>query len=328
MMRFLYPELLWLLILIPLLLFLKGKRGLAPSLRFSSTSVARILAHGRKVKAGNIGSIIRLLAITMLILALARPQQGETTTEINASGIDILLAVDVSSSMEAMDFTLRGQSVNRLDVVKNVVDAFIEARPNDRIGLVAFAAKPYLVSPLTLDHSWLRKRLESISIGMIEDGTAIGSAIGSSVNRLRDQNAKSRIIILLTDGVNNSGRVPPLIAADAAEALKIKVYTIGAGTRGLAPFPVMQFGQRRLVKAKVDIDEKTLRQVAEKTGALYFRATDTQSLQQIYDEINTMETTTRTIKKFENYRELFSLFLAAAFVLLGFSLFINRKRLP
>ena len=327
-MRFLYPDLLWLLAMLPLLLILKGKKGFSPSLVFSSTSVARIIAQGRRVKAGNIGSLLQVLCIGLLVIALARPQQGETTTEINASGIDILLAVDVSSSMEAMDFTLRGQSVNRLEVVKNVVDSFIEARPNDRIGLVAFAGKPYLVSPLTLDHDWLRKRLESLSIGMIEDGTAIGSAIGTSVNRLRDEQAKSRIVILLTDGVNNSGRIPPLIAADAAEALAIKVYTIGAGTRGLAPYPVMQFGKRRFVKAQVDIDEKTLRQVAEKTGALYFRATDTRSLEKIYAEINAMETTTRTIKKFENYRELFPFLLTAVFALLSFTLFIGRKRIP
>lgn len=327
-MRFLHPEFLWLLTLLPLFAFLKGRQGNAPSLLFSSTSIARYLSHGRKVSPGNIANFFHLCALAFLILALAGPQQGETTTEINASGIDILLAVDVSSSMEAMDFTLRGKSVNRLEVVKNVVDSFIEARPNDRVGLVAFAGKPYLISPLTLDHSWLRKRLDSISIGMIEDGTAIGSAIGSSVNRLRDKKAKSRIIILLTDGVNNAGRVPPLLAAETAEALKIKVYTIGAGTRGLAPFPVTQFGRRRLVKAQVDIDEITLRKVAEKTGGLYFRATDTKSLEKIYSEINTMETTTRTIKKFENYRELFPFFLLAVFSFLFFSTMLNRKRIP
>ena len=328
MMRFLYPDFLWLLALLPLLLLLKGKDGPAPSLVFSTTSVARILSQGRRVRAGTIGSLLKVLCLGFLVVALARPQQGETTTEIKASGIDILLAVDVSSSMEAMDFTLKGQSVNRLEVVKNVVDSFIEARPNDRIGLVAFAGKPYLVSPLTLDHDWLRKRLESIVIGTIEDGTAIGSAIGTSVNRLRDQNAKSRIVILLTDGVNNGGRIPPLIAADAAETLGIKVYTIGAGTRGLAPYPIVQFGKRRFVKAQVDIDEKTLRKVAERTGALYFRATDTRSLEKIYAEINTMETTTRTIKKFENYRELFPYILVIVFSLMSLTVVLNRKRIP
>jgi len=286
------------------------------------------MALGRKTSPGRLAMVLKLIAISLVIIALARPQQGNTTTEINASGIDILLAVDVSGSMEAMDFRLGGRTVNRLEVVKNVVGSFIEARPNDRIGLVAFAGKPYLISPLTLDHDWLQKRLESLSIGMIEDGTAIGSAIGTSVNRLRDQEAKSRIIILLTDGINNGGRIPPLIAAEAAETLKIKVYTIGAGTRGEATYPVVRFGQRRLVRAKVDIDEDTLRGVAEKTGARYFRATDTQSLEKIYSEINTMETTTRTIKKFENYRELFPLILLAVFAFLSIELFFNRSRLP
>jgi Ca-activated chloride channel family protein len=327
-MRFLHPELLWLLTLLPLLLILKGNRGKAPSLIFSTTSVARIMALGRKTSPGRLAMVLKLIAIGLVIIALARPQQGNTTTEINASGIDILLAVDVSGSMEAMDFRLGGRTVNRLAVVKNVVGSFIEARPNDRIGLVAFAGKPYLISPLTLDHDWLQKRLESLSIGMIEDGTAIGSAIGTSVNRLRDQDAKSRIIILLTDGINNGGRIPPLIAAEAAEALKIKVYTIGAGTRGEATYPVVRFGRRQLVRAKVDIDEDTLRGVAEKTGARYFRATDTQSLEKIYSEINTMETTTRTIKKFENYRELFPLVLLAIFAFLSIELFFNRSRLP
>ena len=266
---------------------------------------------------------------SLLILALARPQQGNSTTEIEASGIDILLAVDVSGSMEAMDFTLDGKPTNRLDVVKKVVDEFITQRPNDRIGLLAFGGRPYLVSPLTLDHSWLQKRLESLEIGMVEDGTAIGSAIGSGTNRLRDKKSKSRILILLTDGMNNSGRIPPLIAAEAAETLAIKVYTIGAGTRGEAPIPVTDpFGRRRLIQAKVDIDEETLTKVAELTGARYFRATDTASLEKIYKEINDMETTTRTIKKFEHYRELFPLFILTALMLLCVEIVLSRKKLP
>lgn len=327
-MRFAYPELLWLLLLLPLLMMLKGRRGAAPALLFSSTAVARTLARGRTIRAGQLTFFLKLLAIGLLIIALARPQEGSSTTEITASGIDIQLAVDVSSSMKAMDFQLEGRSVNRLAVVKDVVASFIEARPNDRIGLVAFAGKPYMVSPLTLDHDWLQRRLESLSIGMIEDGTAIGSAIGTSVNRLRAKEAKSRIIILLTDGVNTSGRVPPLVAAEAAQAMGIKVYTIGAGTRGLAPYPVTRFGEQRLIRARVDIDETTLRKMAEKTGARYFRATDTRSLAQIYEEINTMETTTRTITKFENYRELFPYCLAMVLTLLALSFALQFRRLP
>ncbi len=328
-MRFLHPEFLWLLTLLPLLALFRGRRGSAAALVFSSTSIAATLAEGRRVGPGRLLAALRLLALCLLILAFARPQLGNTTTEIEASGIDILLAVDVSGSMEALDFTLKGKSANRLDVVKSVMHTFIKERPNDRIGLLAFAGRPYMVSPLTLDHDWLLQRLDSLSIGMVEDGTAIGSAIGSGVNRLRDREAKSRIMILLTDGMNNAGTVPPLVAAEAAETLQIKVYTIGAGTRGEAPMPVIDgFGRKRLMRVKVDIDDETLGQVAEMTGGRYFRATDTKSLKKVYEEINTMETTTRSIKKFENYRELFSWFVFAALLLLGVEILISRKRLP
>ncbi len=328
-MRFFYPELLWLLALLPLLALIKGRRGPAPALLFSTTAIAATLARGRRTSPGRMLTAIRLLALGLLIIALARPQMGNSTTEIKASGIDILLAVDVSGSMRALDFTLHGSPADRLDVVKSVVGQFIDARPNDRIGLVAFAGKPYLVSPLTLDHDWLRKRLEALSIGMVEDGTAIGSAIGSGINRLREKDAKSRIMILLTDGMNNAGKIPPQVAAEAAETLKIKIYTIGAGTRGEAPMPITDaFGRKRLVRAKVDIDENTLTKVAQMTGARYFRATDTQSLEKIYDEINSMETTTRTIKNFEHYRELFPVFVLAALLLFGLELLRDHQRLP
>ncbi len=328
-MRFLHPEFLWLLALLPLLAILRGRRSAAPALVFSSTSIAAVLAEGRKTGPGGIIAALRLLGLGFLILAFARPQLGNTTTEIEASGIDILLAVDVSGSMEALDFTLKGKSANRLDVVKSVMHTFIMERPNDRIGLLAFSGRPYMVSPLTLDHDWLVQRLDSLSIGMIEDGTAIGSAIGSGLNRLRDRDAKSRIMILLTDGMNNAGTVPPLVAAEAAETLGIKVYTIGAGTRGEAPMPVKdRFGRKRLMRVRVDIDDETLGQVAEMTGGRYFRATDTKSLEKVYQEINTMETTTRNIKKFENYRELYSWFVFAALFFLGIEIKLGRRRLP
>ncbi|HIP38310.1 MAG TPA: VWA domain-containing protein [Desulfocapsa sulfexigens] len=328
-MRFLYPEFLWLLALLPLLAVLRGRRSAAPALIFSSTSIAATIAEGRKTGPGSVLAALRFFALGLLILAFARPQLGNTTTEIEASGIDILLGVDVSGSMEALDFTLKGKAANRLDVVKSVMHTFIDERPNDRIGLLAFGGRPYMVSPLTLDHDWLAQRLDSLSIGMIEDGTAIGSAIGSGLNRLRDRDAKSRIMILLTDGMNNAGTVPPLVAAEAAETLGIKVYTIGAGTRGEAPMPVTdRFGRKRLMRVKVDIDDETLGQVAEMTGGRYFRATDTKSLEKVYEEINTMETTTRTIKKFENYRELYSWFVFAALFFLGIETTVGRKRLP
>jgi Ca-activated chloride channel family protein len=328
-LRFVHPELLWLLLLLPVLAFLRSQRGPAPALVFSSISVAREIAGNRKVNPGKFLVWLRLVALGLLIVAMARPQWGNTKTEVEASGIDILLAVDVSGSMQAMDFELKNRPVDRLTVVKAVVKKFIEERPNDRIGLVAFAGRPYMVCPLTLDHDWLQMRLDSLQTGMIEDGTAIGSAIIAGVNRLRDQEAKSRIVILLTDGVNNSGKAAPLTAAEAAETMKIKVYTIGAGRRGVAPMPVEdQFGRKRMIRAQVDIDEKTLGEIAEMTGAQYFRATDTKSLEKIYEEINAMEATTRKIRHFDQYRELFSWLVFAALFLLGVELFISRRRLP
>ncbi len=328
-MKFLHPELLALLALLPLVAVLRGRQGKGAALLFSSLSVASQL--GRAGKGSLFGSEFfwRLLTLALLIFAVAKPQLGNTSTEVQASGIDILLAVDVSGSMEAMDFTLGGRPVNRLEVVKKVVSEFIDERPNDRIGLLAFAGRPYLVSPLTLDHHWLRNRLDALRIGMVEDGTAIGSAIGNGTSRLRDQKAKSRILILLTDGVNNAGSVPPLLAAEAAAALGIKVYTIGAGSRGEAPVPVVDsFGRRRLVQAKVDIDEPTLQEVAETTGALYFRATDSASLSSIYQAINSMETTTRSSKSFVSNRELYPFLIVAALFLLALESFQARRRLP
>ncbi len=328
-MRVLYPELLWLLALLPLLALLRGKRGQVPALVFASTGVASQLGSRRRSAAGTFAPIFKLLAITLLILALARPQLGRTITEIEASGIDIILGVDVSSSMEAMDFTIGNKPVNRLAAVKSVVSRFIKERPNDRVGLLAFAGKPYLISPLTLDHDWLEKRLQSLKIGMMEDGTAIGSAIGTGVSRLKDQESKSRIMILLTDGMNTAGKIPPPLAAEAAQALDVKVYTIGAGTRGVAPTPVTDpFGRKVMRRINVDIDEATLKQIAEKTGARYFRATDTSSLQRIYQEIDQMETTTRTIKQFEHYRELFCYLIGAALACIGLGLLLNRNRVP
>lgn len=327
MFHFNHPEILWLLLLIPPLAFLRGKRGLAPAVRYSTAQTAKALAGARKSKAGKYLATLRMLALGLLIIALAQPQIVHGTSEVEASGIDILLVVDVSGSMEALDFTIKGKPANRIDVAKKVVSKFIEERPNDRIGLVAFAGRPYMVSPLTLDHNWLQQRLETVKTGMVEDGTAIGSAIASGVNRLRDQKAKSKIVILLTDGMNNAGKISPLTAAEAAEALGIKVYTIGAGSRGEVAVPVTdRFGNRQLVRARVDIDEDTLKKVAGMTGAHYYRATDTDSLGKIYDEINKLETTTRKIKNFEHRNEMFLWAALPALLLLAFELILGQTR--
>ena len=263
----------------------------------------------------------------MLIVAFARPRYGKGSTDVEASGIDIVLTLDVSGSMEALDFELEGKPVNRLEVVKNVVAKFIGQRPNDKLGMVAFAGRPYLVSPLTLDHEFLGKRLAGVKMGQVEDGTAIGSAIASAVSHLKDSTAKSRIIILLTDGVNNAGAVNPLTAAEAAKALGIKVYTIGAGIRGDAPVPVQDaFGRTHLQTMKVEIDEEMLREVANATGGQAFRATDTDSLEKIYDSINQLEKTTRKLKKYQQYDELYLYFLLPGLFLLLLELILVQTR--
>ncbi|MBW2112639.1 MAG: VWA domain-containing protein [Deltaproteobacteria bacterium] len=327
MFHFNHPEVLWLLVLIPLLAFLKGRRGDAAAIRYSTAQTARALAGARKSRAGKAVAALRMLALGFLVVALARPQIVHGTSQVDASGIDIILGVDVSSSMKALDFTINGKPANRIDVVKRVVSRFIDERPNDRIGLVVFAGRPYMVSPLTLDHDWLQQRLETVKTGMVEDGTAIGSAIASCVNRLRGQKAKSKVVILLTDGMNNAGKVPPLIAAEAAEALGIKVYTIGAGSRGEASVPVTdRFGNRKLARARVDIDEETLNKVARMTNAHYFRATDTDSLGRIYDEINNLEKTSRKITRFENRKEVFLWAALPALLLLAFELILGHTR--
>ena len=327
MFHFDHPEVLWLLVLLPLLAFLRGRKGATAAIRYSSAQTAKAIAGARKSRAGKWLGTLRILALSALVIALAQPQMVHGTSEVDASGIDIILAVDVSGSMEALDFTINNEPANRVEVVKQVVSRFIEERPNDRIGLVAFAGRPYMVSPLTLDHQWLQKRLQTIHPGMVEDGTAIGSALGSSVNRLRDQKAKSRIVILLTDGMNNAGKILPVTAAEAAETLGIKIYTIGAGSRGEVPVPITDnFGNKKIVRAKVDIDEKTLKQVAQMTGAQYYRATDTDSLKKIYNDINKLETTTRKIKKFEHRNEMFWWAALGALLLMGIELTLNQTR--
>jgi len=332
MFHFAHPQLLWLLLLIPLAAWLKGRSGRPAALRYPSTSIARQVGGAARSRAGALLAALSLLALALLIAALARPQLGRGTTEAEASGVDIMLAIDVSSSMEALDFEVDGERVNRLEAVKDTVAKFIAARPNDRIGLTAFAGRPYLVSPLTLDHDWLLQRLAAVKIGQVEDGTAIGSAIASSSSHLDDADAKSRLAILLTDGMNNAGKASPLTAAEAAKTLGIKVYTIGAGTRGEAPIPVDDaFGRRVLRMAKVDIDEETLAAIAQMTGGHYFRATDTESLGQIYEQIDQLETTTRKMKKYQEIDDLFAFAAVpgALLMLAAFGLGHTRfRRLP
>lgn len=330
MLEFQQPYFLFLIAVILVLPFLRGGLKRSGSIRYSHVQLAGRPANRGKSRAGRWLAFLRTLALISLVLALARPRLGYGDMEIEASGIDIVLAVDISGSMQAMDFKMGSKRVNRLEVVKKVIGEFIEKREADRIGLVAFAGEPYLVSPLTLNHDWLNKNLERLKLGLItEEGTAIGSALIMSVNRLKSLQAKSKVVVLLTDGVNNMGAIQPVTAAEAAAALQVKVYTIAAGTRGTAPFPVQDaFGRTRLQNIRTEVDEPTLKKIASITEGSFFRATDTEELEAIYDQINQLEKTEIKLKHFTYYRELFlwPLLTGLVFLLLEYLLANTRLR--
>ena len=318
-MRLANPFILVLYVLIPLLVYLvkKFKKKAQSSIRFSNQELLRGLKPSLRITLSRRFIYLRALSLFLLILAASRPQAVFGRTRVHVEGIDIVLAVDASSSMRAMDFEIRRKRVDRLEAVKHVVLDFIRERPNDRMGMVAFSALAYTVCPLTLDHDWLEKNLERVRIGMITDGTAIGSAVSASLNRVRDTETKEKIIILLTDGRNNAGRISPMAAAEAAAALGVRIYTIGAGTKGLAPYPVKDmFGNTALRPVQIEIDEDLLKKMAETTGGEYFRATDTASLTRIYDEINKLEKTPMEETGYNIYRELFGFVLVPALALL------------
>lgn len=311
------PWMLLLLLALPLL-WRRHARQAPPALRYPAVAAVQAVGPGRRARWRWLLPAVRALALALLVIALARPQLGKAASQIYTEGIDIMLAVDVSGSMLSEDFQVDGQRANRLDAVKSVVRKFLERRPGDRVGLILFAGRPYTQAPLTLDHGWLMQNLERAQIGMIEDGTAVGSALATAVSRLESSEAKSKIVILLTDGQNNAGKVPPLTAAEAAHALGYRVYTIGAGTRGSAPFPQTDaFGRRFYVSMPVDIDEDTLRRMADLTGGKYFRATDTASLEQIYAEIDQLERSPQEGLQYLDYHELYVWLAVPALLLLA-----------
>jgi Ca-activated chloride channel homolog len=317
----------WVLFLIPIAVILYRwwlTRQPSASFRFSSTALFSGMEETWKTRFAFIPSLLRLSILVLFLVALAGPQTVLEESNITTEGIDIILSVDCSGSMAAEDFTINGQRMNRLDVIKNVVQEFITGRHNDRIGFIAFSAKAYTICPLTTDYSWLITNLARVRLGMMQDGTAIGSAIASSVGRLKNSKAKSKIVILLTDGINNAGSIDPLTAAHTAQAMKIKVYTIGAGTKGVAPFPARDFFGRTVYQnIQIDIDETTLKEIARLTGGQYFRATDTDSLRKIYKEIDSLEKTLIEEKGYKEYTELFVYVLAAAFVLLMLEIILS-----
>lgn len=334
MTNFGFSQPLWLLLLLllPVVAILKGRFGGAAAVQFSSTKELANLGQRRRSRAGAILAMLTYLAAASIIVALARPQLGKSIVKIEASGVDIMLAIDVSRSMLAEDFHIGIQRANRLEAVKRVTERFINERPNDRIGIIAFAGRPYLVSPLTLDHDWLIQNLERIKIGMVEDGTAIGSALASAANRLKDREAKTKIVVLLSDGDNNAGKVTPLTAAEAAKTLGIRVYTIGAGSRGAAPFPFQTTSGRTVYKnVNMEFNEESLQEIARMTDGKYFRATNMSSLEDIFDEIDQLEKTTIETKQTAHYKDLFEWFLAGGLIFLTLELFLSQtlwRKLP
>ena len=328
------PEFLWGLLLLPLLALLRGAAGKSGSLIFSSVAIAKEASRKNKARAGMLRFILTIISLALLIIAFARPRIGMGYSEREESGIDIVLAVDTSGSMAALDFTSDADApITRLDAVKKVIEDFIKKRPNDRIGMVAFAVNPFLVSPMTLNHDWLLQNLERLDIGVIDPNrTAIGSAIGMSVNRLRDlKNAKSRVIILLTDGENNAGKISPIAAAEAAASYNAKVYTIAAGRSGIdqnqnvirnrAGNPVYGGDMQS------NVDEETLKKISEITGAKFYRAKNLKQLEQIYDDIDALEKTKVKLRNFTSYRELFQWFAGAALAVIAIKLILINTRL-
>ena len=339
-LTFVRPWLLLLLLAIPLLAYLRGKRGPAAALTFSSTSTLREIGKQSAARAGKFLAALMWLALAILMIALARPQLGKSLTQVEASGIDIMLVLDVSNSMLAKDFTIGGERATRLDAVREVTRKFIEARPNDRIGMIAFGTQPYVVSPMTLDHDWLLQNLDRVQIGLIEGSTAIGSGMAAAGNRLNDKRAKSRVIVLMTDGDNNAGKISPNTAAEALKALHIKFYAIGIGTNGVAPFPLEgptgrpatdAVGNVIYQMARVSFNESGLKEIAKIADGQFFRAADTESLEKIYSDIDKMEKSTVSIKKYQQYRDLFPVCIMSGCGLLVAQLLLSQtiwKKLP
>ena len=314
-MTFLHPHLLWLLLLLPvlLLIYVLWRRKQQASLRMPSLHFLDGVGGGVRVYLRHSVFALRLLALGLIIIALARPQSSSSWSEDRVEGIDIMLPMDNSTSMLAMDF-----QPNRVEAAKEVAMRFVANRPNDNIGLVVFAGESFTACPLTQDHATLINRLRSMTPGIIEDQTAIGSGIATAIGRLKESKAKSKVIILLTDGANNTGNISPKMAADLAKTFGISIYTIGVGSgAGEAPYPIETPFGTVVRNMPVDLDEPTMRQIAEISGGAYFRATDNESLSAIYKKIDQLEKTKLSTRNYHTtYEEFFIFVLVAALLLL------------
>ncbi|MGA2655989.1 MAG: VWA domain-containing protein [Verrucomicrobiota bacterium] len=329
-MTFAHPYFLLLLTLLPVLAWLKGKRGRPPAFVYSSVQLVRGIVNVTRTRSGGFLAAMRWLTLILFILALAQPRLTRSETQIKASGIDIVVALDMSGSMASEDFEVARGRLSRLAMAKEVLKKFIARRPSDRIGLVVFATQAYIASPLTLDHEFLLQNIERLELGAIDDSsTAIGSALSTGINRLRELKSKSKIVILMTDGQNNAGKIAPLTAAEAAKALKVKVYTIGVGMRGMAPMPSYdRFHRKTGYRLEpVDIDEDTLQSIARMTGGKYYRADNAQKFQAIYAEIDQLEKTEADVKKYAHHEELFAWMITPGLGLLLLETLLRHTRL-
>jgi Ca-activated chloride channel family protein len=323
------PWFLLLALLLPVFWLIGSRFQRPPAIRFAAARIFERAATFRRSWRKSVQNALYYLGCACLIVALARPQFGTATNRIHANGIDIMILLDVSLSMLSEDYSIGTKRASRLEVVKQVTEKFINGRPDDRIGVIAFSGRAYLVSPLTLDHSWLVENLARLSIrrigdqtaigsSLVEDGTAIGSALATAANRLRDKHAKSRVIVLLTDGDNNAGKIPPLTAAEAAAAIGIKIYTIGAGTNGLVPFPHSDgFGNTYYSQEYMPFKEDTCREIARIGNGVFFRAADTKTMTEIFEQIDQFEKTEIQLQKYESYQDIFVWLLGAGICLLG-----------
>ncbi len=315
MFRFESPYFLLLLLVLPLLVWVE-KRRKSGFLFYSSLSLIQEASSLQRKLFLFLPVILRWMAIVFFIVALARPQTANVQTEVISSGVDIILTLDASGSMQALDFKINGEEVDRLTAVKKVVTDFIQHRESDRIGMVVFGEIAFTQCPLTLDYDVLLSFLNQLEIGVAGDATAIGDGITLSVKRLKDLPSKSKVIILLTDGRSNAGIVSPEKAAEIAATYGIKVYTIGVGTKGPVPFPQETLFGMRKVMVELDIDEETVQKIAEKTGGQFFRATDTEGLQKIYRTIDQLEKSEAKVKHFQEYHELYRSLVIAGLLLL------------
>lgn len=315
------PGFLWILVLIPLLIvwYILRYRKQKPALQFSSISLVKKPIKTFRQRLYPLLYVLRMLALVCLIVAMARPQSKLSRQEMKVEGIDIVLAMDVSGSMLAEDF-----KPNRLEAAKKVAENFIKGRKTDRIGLVEFAGEAFTQTPLTIDHNVLLSQLSKVKSGVIEDGTALGDGLATAINRIKDSKATSKVIILLTDGVNNQGSVDPKSAAEIAELYGLRLYTIGLGTRGMAPYPFYNSGITQYRNIPVEIDEELLTEMAESTnGGKYFRATNKKSLEEIFSEIDKMEKTKIDVTQYNQTKDehlpflLVGLFALALEIVLG-----------